>query len=141
MASEIEIRKTLETVAKDAIAAAALWPADPPMQAANVKFNDAGVDLYWRPTLSSNRERPATMGPNPRVARKGFFKVGVFAREGTGTDQLDKLAQVIKDAYPYDSDIDVGGVKVQIDNREMGDLLTPPGWAYRPVDIYWSIGI
>lgn len=141
MASEIDIRKTLEAVAVDAIAAAGLFNPIPPMRALGVKFDDSGIDLYWRPSLSAHRERPATLGPAPRVARKGFFKVGVFARLGTGTDQLDKLAEVIKDAYSYSDDIMVGGVILQIDSREFGDLLEPPGWSYRPVDIYWSIGI
>jgi hypothetical protein len=142
VATQLDIRKAFERVAEAAIAAA--WTGTPPPLDPNnvAPTSDSQVDLYWRPTLHASADRPATLGPAPRVASKGFFKVGVFARPGTGTDQLDILAEIIKTAYDYSDDLVVGGVKVQINGRSISDLLTPAGaWPYRAVDIDWSIGI
>lgn len=140
MTAIIDIRKAFEAKLKAAVDA--LPEAErPALRWPGIRWDDSGVDHYLRPTLHAARERPATLGPSPRLARQGFFKVGVFSRAGLGTDRLDQLADIVKAAYPYGVDLTVGAAKVQIDRRDVGDLLEPPGWSYKPVDLYWSIGL
>lgn len=148
MASAEAIRKAFERRLLDAIAASAYHEkvilAFPNLKEIPPPEGQAELNLKVRPTLHGPKERPATMGLNPRKAKKGFFKIGVLARPGTGTDDLDALAEILKEAYPYDSDLSVGGVKVQIDGKVLGDLLEPPtagSWPYRALDLNWSIGI
>jgi hypothetical protein len=136
----LEIRKAFEVVVKDTIdaydiAVSIAWP--------NKTFDPGdSVKLYVRPTLHPEAEIPKTLGPGPRVHREGMYKIGCFLRAGEGQDRLDHLAETLKEAYPYDTeDLVAGGRMIQIDRKSVGGLLTPPGWAFVPVTINWSIGI
>lgn len=132
------VRKALEKALKDVIDA---LPADqrPKVQWPNIAFDDSKVPEYIRPTFHPGTQRPKTLGPNPRTEVNGVFKVGVFVRPGTGPDRLDDLVDLVISAYPYGTDLNAGGRAIQIDAVDKGDLITPPNWAYKPVDIRWSI--
>jgi hypothetical protein len=142
MPTRLEIRKAFERTLRDACDAqyGAGW-SDSHISWPNMGFDDSALDRYLRPTLHGPVNLPRTLGPTPAVSRKGFFKVGCFVKAGSRADPLDSLADLVVAAYPYGVDLVAGGAQIQIDQVTVGDLLTPPGWAYEPVDINWSINI
>lgn len=147
MADALEIRKAFEVALANAITAAYGAGTADPQNAANMvawpnqDFDPKPKDLYVRPTLHGPRSQPRTLGPDPAVTRRGFFKVGCFLKSGLRQDPLDSLAKVVVAAYPYGTDLTAGGAIIQIEEITEGDPLTPPGWLYKPVDINWRINI
>lgn len=134
------IRKAFEVRLKAAIDA--LPPTEQaPIAWPNIAFDDSAVDHYLLPQMHTNRHTPRTLGPAPRVSTTGIYSVQVRSKPGTGPDVLDDLAEIVKSAYPYSSDLDVEGVKIQIDEVSVGDQLPVNGWMTRAVSINWSIGI
>ncbi len=135
------IRKALEGQLASALEAEGIvvanyieWP--------NSGFDDSEVNEKCRPTFHSNRERARTLGPAPRVEMRGFFKIGLFQRAGSGVDRFDTLEQIIRSAYPYGEQLDaVGGFKVEIESLLTGTVLLSQDkiWAYQPIDVYWNV--
>jgi hypothetical protein len=107
----------------------------------NQKFDPKDKPMYVRPSFQGYEEEPRTLGPNPAVSREGFYKVGCFLQAGAREDPLDTLAETVKAAYPYNTDLTAGGASVQIERIRVGELINPPAWAYKPVDIYWRVHI
>lgn len=139
-ASTKQIRKAFEAELIVLAPALELDP-DTQIQWPNVQFDDSSVAEYLRPTIDALPERVRTMGPGGRVELRGSFSIGVFVRAGSGPDRLDDLVELIKNGYSYDQDLTAGTRKVQINQRTVGPPLYPTGWAYRSVDLSWTIGI
>jgi hypothetical protein len=138
LADDIEIRKAFEVVLKNALAAysetvAVDWP--------NEGFDDTDKTIYVKPRLGDVSRLPKTLGDNPAVHTDGYFSIGCYLKQGERQDRLDLLVKAVAAAYPYDTDLSAGGGVIMIRNVRSGGLLTPPKWAYRPVDITWSMEI
>lgn len=141
MPTLLDIRKAFEVRLADTLAAYDIavevnWPD-------GQSFDDSALLIYCRPRLFQAAETPKTLGPNPRVQRRGLFKIQSFLKEGQPEDRLDDLAETLKEAYPYATDLVAGGASVQIENKTvLGQGAAPvDGWVYRSTDITWSIGI
>lgn len=124
----------------DGVTPAIQWPGLPfDVGDLETQIVSGGSPRFVRPTVSYGMRRITEWGPTPRIEMVGSYDVGIFTPVGAGQDMNDTLAGIVESAYPYNADLDFGGIRVNIAAVDHGEAVTVGAWLYSPVNINWNV--
>lgn len=98
-----------------------------------------GSPRYVRPVLSFGPRIVREWGNTPRIELSGSYRIGVYTPVAHGQDMNDTLAGIVESAYPYNADLDFGGIRVNIAAVDHGEAVEFGPWLYSPVNVNWNV--
>lgn len=125
---------------EDGVTPAIHWPGIPfDVGALEALIATGGSPRYVRPSVSYGPRKITEWGPTPRIEMAGSYDVGIFTPVGAGQDMNDTLAGIVESAYPYNADLDFGGIRVNIAAVDHGEAVPVRAWLYSPVSVNWNV--
>ncbi len=114
------------------------------LTALDAAFPTAWENKTFKPVIDTPYQRAFLLRAEPQTPTlkqrltllRGVFQVSLCYPAGTGTDEPEARAKLLKDHFPPLLVLTNGGVSLKIEGEaKIGGAINEPGWYVVPVDI------